>query len=112
MSLDQFRTFPGGGGSDDETYQDSGTSNKYFLIKSLEAKPVLTAPKCGNTEVGNLIPHQRSTLFFRIGHRYLDLRSVCSLPVVYYEVNIHGSRIDSQGHIRARSLTEENGVSR
>lgn len=111
MSLDQFRTLPVGGGSDDETDQDSGTSNKYFLIKSLEAKPVLTVPKCGNTEVGNLIPHQRSTLFFRVGHKYLDLCGVCSLPVAYYEVNIHGAHIGSQGHIWARSLTEENGVS-
>lgn len=86
MSLNRFRTLPAGGGFHDGTYQDSGTSNKYFLIKSLEAKHVLTAPKCGNTEGGNLIPHQRSTLFFWVGHKYLDLCGVCSLPVVYCEV--------------------------
>lgn len=86
------------------------TSSKYLLIKLLAAKPVLTVPGCGNTEVGNLITHQRSTLFFWVGHRYLDLLGVCSLPRVYYEVSIHCAHICSQGQAWARSQAEGNGV--
>lgn len=34
---------------------------------------MVSVPECGNTDVGNLIPYQRSTLFFRVGHTYLNL---------------------------------------
>lgn len=86
--------------------------NKYFLIKSLEAKPVLTTPKCGNTEVGNLIPHQRSTLFFRVGHKYLDLHEL-SILCPRYIVRLHPSYTYSQprADIDPGIQRKENGVS-
>lgn len=58
------------------------TSNKYLLIKLLKAKPVVTVPECSNTNVGNLVLHQRSTLLFRVG-KYFNFLGVCAMPRVY-----------------------------